>query len=196
MPDTVDGDERFGSTIRHAWLLRLHTSRPASHHHLTRSGLGSAGRSGAARRGLGSTPSSMHALQQPRSQPAPDKMRSADPTRHVDAVTRSGPQITRAQARSHTHSSPARIRVAPHTHHCLMPGTVDGDERFGSTIRDAWLLRLDTSRRATHDDLTRSGLGSAGLSGAARRGLGSTPKLHACAAAATQPASARQDAHG
>ena len=28
-----------------------------------------------------------------------------------------------------------------------MPDTVGGDEGFGSTTRDAWLLRLDASRR-------------------------------------------------
>ena len=41
--------------------------------------------SGAAQRGLGFTPSPMHALQQPRSQPAPGKMRTTHPTRRHDA---------------------------------------------------------------------------------------------------------------
>jgi hypothetical protein len=74
-----------------------------------------------------------------------------------------------------------------------MPDTVGGDEGFGSTTRDAWLLRLDASKRLSHDDLAGTGLGSAVWGCTTRAGLDAQP--HACAAAATQPASARPDAH-
>ena len=56
-------------------------------------------------------------------------------------------------------------------------------------MRVARLLRLDTSRRASHDDLARSGLGSAVWGCTTRALLHAQP--HACAAAATQPGKMR-----